>query len=83
MNNGIATNPRYFNVLKSELMIKLFSDWIDWSILFSEIDEYLAGFIIPPNAWLVNPSMLLWSIRIVAIGSRIKINNKINNENFR
>ena len=83
MNNGIDTNTRNFSVLRNEFVIKLFSDLIDVSILFSEIDEYFAGFVIPPNTWLVNPSILLASIRIVAIGSRIRINNKINSENFR
>ena len=83
MNNGIDTNTRNFSVLRNEFVIKLFSDLIDVSILFSEIDEYFAGFVIPPNAWLVNPSILLESIRIVAIGSKIRINNKMNSENLK
>ena len=83
MNNGIETSPKNLSAWKNEFMMKLFSDWIDVPVSFSEMDEYLAGFIIPPNTWLVSPSMLLLSILIVAIGIKIKTNSKINNGNFR
>jgi len=83
MNKGIDTSPKNFNVFTTAFCIKLFFSKFDSSALFIDTDAYFAGLEIPPNAWLVKPSIPFDSNRRAAIGDRIKIKISINSENLR
>ena len=89
MNNGIEIIPRNFNMLKIELDMKLFGDWIfSVSVFRSVISatvEYVLGFKICwlKIVWLVKPSTSFDSSLSDEIGKRTKIKIKIRNGNFR